>query len=941
MTPVLEALKQELSNNQLATYYAEQLFASMSEGIQNELTEILQSTIRKYSSLPIISAVLDSSTDVGSHLQAIFDLFPATFFLISNDLYQEPEHFKSAKLLQLSGIALSMTRSPDQNSHIQQFVDSINPADTHEDLIQKISDQNTDLSYFPKIINTDFKLIRKKYKNLVITKDIHDLIDMVFGFQGLLQIFLKYYFELICAAGSDDAAQHIDNIFSNLFATLKYQEIKYWNNYSDSRTLQNQLFSIIKMDSPSQRHPVLRKHLFDSLKQYNPVFKDARSQYTAPDVRQIHMGQLDAYNALSVPRLMYVLRTVSRCKGKSNLVYLLSQTLKSQNQKLFQLNKLIQTEENKSDKELADLVQYFVDKLSSTQARANRSSSKTSGMGTVIQTAESLRKLKAKKLLKERGSRGGVTHDQLNRMMKEKFKKMYQQTQTDGGIKSKQTAEHLSKFASIAQPLLTLSTGESRPQALSNFQLSSQQMLKEISDKGHLTEEEIKAFKAKITAKNKELMSSGDENQAIIMEQIGMTLTNASSRSQKRYQIKFKRSQAKNQQQQRLTHDKVSQFLETKLTDLYKRAKVDGALTQNKVTKYLTKFTDTAMPLMMDFSDENKLVEIEKFKVSTDEILKGFSRDGSLPDKAIQRYKNDIQQLTIHLDTPNAEKRAQLIEKIGITLSDASNEANRTSTPISGNRGSKSVHIKPLTQHQVSGFLEDNLIKLYARARKDGALTNDQISKYLAQFADAAQPIVIEIPAAQRKQTFEEFKRATASILTDFSQVGSLTPIHHRKFTTIINKQIKKLDVDDVQERIQVVEQIGLILADASDMSQGKEDKFDEEFYQKDVIPYGLDNAGKLISANYFFSFPFGDRKGPKENDWFDYHIRYLKMAVEKDKLKQPIFEKISAMLPHIPKKKYRKYFNIFPSEQFEETTFLAVYDLWQNKALERLLVEG
>jgi hypothetical protein len=231
MTPVLEALKQQLSNNQLATYYAEQLFSSMSEAIKNELTEILQSTIRKYTSLPVISAVLDSSTDVGSHLQAIFDLFPASFFLISNDLYQDPEHFKSAKILQLAGIASSLTKSPNQNSHIRQFVDSINPADTQEDLIQKISDQNTDLSYIPKIINTDFKIIRKKYKNQVITKDIHDLIDMVFGFQGLLQIFLKYYFELICAAGSDDTAQHIDNIFSNLFATLKYQEIKYWNNY--------------------------------------------------------------------------------------------------------------------------------------------------------------------------------------------------------------------------------------------------------------------------------------------------------------------------------------------------------------------------------------------------------------------------------------------------------------------------------------------------------------------------------------------------------------------------------------------------------------------------------------------------------------------------------------------------------------------------------------
>ena len=939
MTPVLEALRQQLSNNQLSTYYAEQLFASMSKEIKTELTEILQSTIQKYTSIPVISAVLNSSTDAGLHLQAIFDLFPATFFLISNNLYREAEHFKYAKLLQLAGIASSLTRSPEQNSHVRLFVESIDPADTQEDLKQKVSDQNVDSSYIPKVINADFKQIRKKYKNLVITKDIHELIDMVFGFQGLLQIFLRFYFECICSAGSESAAQHVDNIFSNLFASLKYQEIKYWNNYSDSHKLQNQLYNIIKMNLPSQRHPVLQKHLFDSLKQYNPVFKDARTHYTAPDVRQMHMGQLDAYNALSVPRLVLLLRTVARCKGKSNLVYLLSQTLKSQNQKLFQINKQIKAEDNESDKELAKLVQYFVDKISLTQKRANRGSSKASGMGTVIQTAESLRKLKAKKLMKERASRTELTYDQVNRLMKEKFKKMYQQAKTDGGIRENRTADHLTKFAAIAQPLFALSAGDSRSKAIKKFQFAAQQMLKEISAKGHLTEEETKAFRAKIAEKNNELKSSSIEDQAIIMEQIGMALTDASNRSQKRYQIKVKRSQAKNLQQKKLTHDKVSQFLQTRLTDLYKRVRKDGALTQDKITKYLSKFSETAQPLMMEISVDQQMAEIEKFKISNNEIMMDFSKDGSLSEKAINQYQNEIQQLTIQLDTPNVEKRSQLIQKIGITLADASKESDQANTPAFGNKGSKQVRAKGLTEYQVTSFLKDNLEKLYARARKDGALTQDQVAAYLSQFAAAAQPIVIKIPAAQRKQAIAEFKTATDEILTDLSKIGSLTPTKSRKFTTIMNREMKKLDVDDVQKRIQVVDQIGLILADVS--KGKKKDAFDEEFFKKDLIPYGLDESGKLVSMSSFFSFPFGDRKGPNEKDWFDYHVRYLKMAVEKKKLQQTEFDKISTMLPEVPKTKYRKYFNIFPAEQFEETTFLAVYDLWQNKALERLVIES
>lgn len=936
MTPVLAAFKELLSNNQLSSHYAEQLFASMDDSVKNDLTSILQTTIQRYSAIPVISAVLDDSTDPKAHLQAVIDILPTTFFLISNDLYKEAVHFKSAKLLQIAGIAATITRSPSQDAHIRLFAESISPDDTLEELMQKAVDPETDPAYLPKIIFNDFSLIRKFYKNLVLTKDIHELIDMMFGFQGLLQIFLKYYFELLCAAKTDDAALHIDRIFSNLFATLKYQEIKYWNNYSDSRTLQNELFHIIKMDTPSQRHPVLRKHLFDSLKQYNPIIKDARSRYSAPDVRQIHMGQLDAYNSLTVPRMAILLRTVGRCKGRSNMVYLLSQTLKSQNQKLFELNKLVQTPEFEKDTELVELIQYFVDKLSSTQKRANLRSSQSAEMGTVIQTAESLRKMKAKKKLKEKVARGGLSHDQINRLMQEKFKKMYKQAKASGGLSATGASDQVTEFVTIAQPLFAAPSGATRTKALQDFKASSQLMLKDITDQGHLTADEVKKFKLKIAAGNKQLNASDPETQGAIMEQIGLTISNAANHSQKRYELKLKKSATAPKKQNALTYDQVSGFLQNRLTDLYKRVKKDGALTQDKIGNYLSQFSASAQPLMMEISLAQQQSEIEKFKISTDEILKGFSKDGGLSAESASNFKNDIQELVIQLETPNVEKRAELIEQIGLKLSDASLAADKA------RGGPRTVYGKALSQDQVPQFLETYLKKLYARSRKAGALTYDQISNYLAQFADAAQHIVIDIPPARRQQTIEQFKVSTDEILANISRENKLTHKQVHQITIKLHGEINKLDVDDVQERIEVVDHIGLILADASEISPvKKESPFDEEFYKRDCIPYGLDSSAKLISMDHFFAFPFGDRKGPSEKDWFNYHVRYLEMAVEQNKLQKPTFEKISSMLPHIPKKKYRKYFNIFPSEKFEETTFLAVYDLWQNKALDKLVVES
>jgi len=344
---------------------------------------------------------------------------------------------------------------------------------------------------------------------------------------------------------------------------------------------------------------------------------------------------------------------------------------------------------------------------------------------------------------------------------------------------------------------------------------------------------------------------------------------------------------------------------------------------------------------MVDLSTAQQKVEINKFVISTNDILAGFSKNG-LPEKSHRQVEQKIQQLTIHLKSPDVEKRTRAIEEIGITLSLASKQVDQAGTAI--NKAPRKVFSKALTQDQIPDFLESYLKKMYAKARKDGALTYDQISKYLSQFAATAQHIVIAMPPLKRKQVITEFKVSTEGILANITRESDLSTNQIREFRIKLHGHIGKLDVEDVEERIQVVDQIGLILAeasDASDASKKKSDKtFDEEFYKKDCIPYGLDNSAKLISMDQFFAFPFGDRRGPSEKDWFNFHIRYLQMAVDKNRIEKPVFEKISSMLSQVPKKKYRKYFNIFPSEKFEETTFLAVYDLWQNKALEKLVVE-
>lgn len=250
-----------------------------------------------------------------------------------------------------------------------------------------------------------------------------------------------------------------------------------------------------------------------------------------------------------------------------------------------------------------------------------------------------------------------------------------------------------------------------------------------------------------------------------------------------------------------------------------------------------------------------------------------------------------------------------------------------------GNRG--------MTHDQVSQFLEDRLKKLYERVKIEGALTHDKIPEYLARFARAAETIVGPIPIGSQKAVVEDFKSSTHEILQEISAQGLLTEQEIVGYKTDIEEKAEQLNTPDVEERTELVDEIGVTLSEASFESDKRKEAAERDaFLKKSIIPYGLDKKAKRMSVAEFFTFPFGDYNGPEEDDWFDYHMRYLQMAVKANKLNKSNFVKIFNLLSHLPQVKYRKYFNIFPNDQFEETTFMAVYDLWQNKAFEKLRIE-
>jgi len=941
-TKELQALKRQLGNNELSEYYADLLFSEMDQNTLDLLNDLTQFHLNRYAEVPAFKSIIDNTEDPDIQIKAILDVFPTFFLILSNELNINPAHFKISILMQITGIASNLTRFQENNSLISTFLNCINPKDKIELLNRKISDQSPGYSYLPKMINFDFLIIKKKYNNLMPVEDINELIETIFCFQGLAQIYLKYYFDLICQAQSDVIALHIDKMFSGLFATLKYQEIKYWNNYTDSAKLQGEIQQLIEIDDPENSHPVLRQHIFEGLQEYNPIFKDSRVHYSDPNIQQYHEQQLKIFLSLSVQKLALILGTVQICKGRSHLVYLLAQILKTNSQKLFLIHKVIKSGGIRENKELIQMVEYFVKKISKTQKRTNLQSSQPPEMVTIIETAESLRRKKALKLQKEKQNVVSLSSHQVTSFVETRMKRLYERIKIKGALTQDDVSGYLAKFTSAAQPLFDHATVELQHQAIENFRGSTANILQEIYQKGSFNKEKIHQYNKLIQENIELLYSAGQDKYDKILDQVGIIISEAESRS-------HKGPEGDSFQDPKIIRTPIDPQESTIYTD-YELSKQNRAFDLSNPkdfsAKYLSHFSTYANQLVIDVSLEQQEEAIIEVKLSADNILKKMMQDGFIQKEKLEKYERSIQQKLSSLLDQSIENRSKILEQVESALFKITSASDKKAQSVLSFNPQKPIDDillsgRKLKEDEVPQFMENYLKKLHQRSRIDGDLTQKKISAYLTQFSQAAQTMVIEIPSNILEQKITEFELSTDEILLKISSEGNLPTEIIYKYQEDIGRKSVKLRTPNAQNRIRIVDQIGLVLADASEESQKeKKSVIDERFLAEEIIPYGLDNSAILLSMNDFFALPFADRAGPNEKNWFEYHMKYLKMVNETSKIDGDIFQKIKDSISALKKKKYKKYFNIFPNDTFEETTFMAVFDLWQNKALERLMIE-
>lgn len=649
----LKALRKQLSIDQTSSIYADQFFSSLSnhKDAEKYFAEITLSTIERYKNAKEIFEKLEDPNSFNQIAMSVLRLFPSYGFIICNELGSRPDFYEFTKTLRITIAASSIARKADFQTNANLILNQIDTKAGLEQLENRLVNTSKDTGYLLRVLHQDLTQLIKNQSRFRTTTNPHELIETTYYFKAIKQIFLKYYFYLIGHAQTDVIAVHINRMFSKLLLTIRSQEINYWNKYKGGKLLHSQLIAIVAKDLAKSRHPHLRKHIFEGIDKFNPVFQDGTLKSTVIEVRQLLMKQLAIFYELSVKKLVLMLDTTQKTEGNDHVTFLLTQLSRTNIEKLFDLEDYLASLPADKTKALQLLVSNYSSKLPGGKRKLHDAKNTDKGaLATVYKTAETLRIVHAKKrLIETEGKRG-------------------------------------------------------------------------------------------------------------------------------------------------MTHEEVPAFLEDRLKKLYERVKIEGALTQDKIPEYLAKFAAAAEKIIGPIAPEKQELVIEEFKQATEEILEEISDEGQLSPNELAGYKSEIREKTDSLGTQNVQERTELVDEIGVTLSEAS---------------------------------------------------------------------------------FASSKR--------------------------------------------------------------KEEEELNAFLNKHVIPYGLDKKAKRVSVQDFFRFPFGDFNGPDEENWFSFHMRYLQMAVKENKLDKAVFVKIYNSLSRLPKIKYKKYFNIFPNEQFEETTFMAVYDLWQNKAFERL----
>ncbi|MBF0276148.1 MAG: hypothetical protein HQM13_00095 [SAR324 cluster bacterium] len=525
----------KLTKNKFAEMPLGSLLANLTTMVSASF-KLLQINVDRYRMVPIVSTAIPNNQDLSAVYQAACDIFPTFPLMVATQLKSQSNYAQIGHNLQIAAIASTAahyennTRKP----HIVHFQRSI---DLSVDIVNSSSNSSStkDFSHFPKLVRGDLILIAKGAK-WPASQHFHEIIEHLYCMDGLLLIFIRYYFDLIAHAETDEIAEYIDGIFLNFFIGLHFQELEYWKQYPDG--FRTQLETLVQKDSSKKRHPVLRHANFEQVKGFNPLIHDGGARKITTMTKSILDEQLQSFYSFSLKKLALFLRIVTNTKSQAYPRYLLVQIAKTNPKQLYLLKEFLNsdTKESVDSPELLNVVSYAIEQLtrsqpSTPQVKKAPQIEKVSLTSAVVHhDEETLRLKKAAKHLQERAKIASYSSEQLADHFQNYLDQLYARSQIKGALTQDKIKEYLTRFTKDAAKMArkTLVT----PEEKNVFEESVHDMLKEFGKK--LTQSEINEYQTEVKDVMSDFETSDVEKRVWKIECLGGVMNEAAGMSQRK-----------------------------------------------------------------------------------------------------------------------------------------------------------------------------------------------------------------------------------------------------------------------------------------------------------------------------------------------------------------------------------------------------------------------
>ncbi len=274
-----------------------------------------------------------------------------------------------------------------------------------------------------------------------------------------------------------------------------------------------------------------------------------------------------------------------------------------------------------------------------------------------------------------------------------------------------------------------------------------------------------------------------------------------------------------------------------------------------------------------------------------------------------------------------------------------------------------SKHAKGLTQDQVSQYLQRFMKQHYQKVRKEGALTFDKVQSYLDYLAKLASGTLSKVSVDQSnvagyseriKPVVEDVSTKTAITEEDVErhseEIRNQAQIHISQIT----HPAERHDIDDLGnnsepkdtssqlQSLDDAETIQPVVSAGKDITKGSEDYIYGDLFSREIVPIGFEEGAPHVSLEAFFSFPLSFKEtAPDPGNPFAMHLKYLELAVNESCFENEILEATRAKLKVIREKRYSKYVDIFPENEYDDAKLMIVYSQWRNQTLDRFLIKN